>query len=128
MGLVVVDMAPAQEATVPSSATADSSATQEQESTQESTVPQRDVIDVLNEWVFGRRIEPKLEGSTRTGLAWSILPTLSYNPVYGFAFGASATGAGIRGSNSSALRPPSPPDCVMTMLLLTPVCSPLSIR
>lgn len=59
---------------------------------------QRDVIDLLDEWIFGRRVEPRLEGATPTGLQWSLLPSLSYNPVYGFAFGASATGAGFTGS------------------------------
>jgi hypothetical protein len=60
-------------------------------------VPQRDIMDVLKSWLFGVRIEPQLEGS-RSGLEWSVLPTLSYNPVFGFAFGASATGAGRFGS------------------------------
>lgn len=69
--------------------------------------PQRDVIDVLAAWVFDRRLEPQIEVTTKQGIAWSILPTLSYNPVYGFAFGASASGSGILGrepdSRSSAL-------------------------
>jgi hypothetical protein len=57
-------------------------------------VPQRDVIDLLEQWLFGRRVEPLLEGEARSGLAWSILPSISYNPVYGFAIGATASGAG----------------------------------
>jgi len=67
-----------------------------------SDVPQRDVMDVLQKWLFGTRIEPVLEGESQSGLAWSILPTLSYNPVFGFAFGASATGAGYFGSGPRA--------------------------
>lgn len=63
----------------------------------EAAVPQRDAMDVLARWLFGRRVEPRLEGSTPIGLSWSLLPTLSYNPVYGFAFGASVTGAGFTG-------------------------------
>jgi hypothetical protein len=63
-----------------------------------SAVPQRDVMDLLNEWIFGKRVEAKLEGSSKSGLRWSILPTVSYNPVFGFAIGASASGAGRFGS------------------------------
>jgi outer membrane protein assembly factor BamA len=61
-------------------------------------VVQRDIVDVLAHWIFGRRIEPVLEGQARSGLSWSVLPSLSYNPVYGFAFGATASGAGQFGT------------------------------
>jgi hypothetical protein len=61
-------------------------------------VPQRDVFDLLNQYVLKRRIEPELSATTRTGLSWAILPTFSYNPVYGVALGLTATGAGQRGS------------------------------
>lgn len=76
--------------------------TSEVQGARETSVPQRDVMDVLRQWLFGRRIEPQLEGSIRQRFSWSILPTLSYNPVYGFAFGASATGAGLRGPSPMA--------------------------
>ena len=66
--------------------------------------PQRDVMDILAAWILHRRVEPQLEAVTSTGIAWSLLPTLSYNPTYGFAFGASASGAGIVG-NSKNSRP-----------------------
>jgi hypothetical protein len=61
-------------------------------------VPPRDAFDLLNEYVLKRRVEPELVATTRTGLSWAILPTISYNPVYGAAFGLMATGAGRRGS------------------------------
>ena len=47
--------------------------------------------------ILGRRVDPKLEGDTPIGVSWSLLPTLSYNPVYGFAIGATATGSGRTG-------------------------------
>jgi hypothetical protein len=61
-------------------------------------VPQRDAFDLLNQYVLKRRVEPEIGATTRTGLSWAILPTFSYNPVYGAAFGLMATGAGQRGS------------------------------
>ncbi|HEU4365321.1 MAG TPA: hypothetical protein VFT13_07630 [Candidatus Krumholzibacteria bacterium] len=57
-------------------------------------VPQRDVFDLL----FKKDVEPEISATTRTGLSWAILPTFSYNPVYGVALGLMATGAGQRGS------------------------------
>jgi hypothetical protein len=60
-------------------------------------VPQVDALDLLNRYLLGRRVEPEIEVTTKTGLAWAILPSISYNPVYGAAFGLSATGAGKRG-------------------------------
>jgi hypothetical protein len=64
-------------------------------------VPQRDVFDVLNEYVFHRRaVEPEIGGTLRTGLQWALLPTFSYNPVYGVAIGAMISGAGRRGAES----------------------------
>ena len=61
-------------------------------------VPQVDALDLLNRYLLGRRIEPEIEVSNKVGLAWAILPSISYNPVYGAAFGLSATGAGKRGA------------------------------
>jgi len=64
-------------------------------------VPQRDVFDLLNEYVLHRRVEPEAGGTTRTGLSWAILPTFGYNPVSGFSVGAMVSGAGRRGIKSS---------------------------
>jgi hypothetical protein len=58
---------------------------------------QRDAMDVLGR-LFGRRVEPSLERESRVGVSWSLLPSLSYNPVYGFALGASLTGSGKTGA------------------------------
>jgi hypothetical protein len=65
-----------------------------------TAVPQRDAFDVLNEYVLHRRVEMEVGGTLRTGLSWAILPTMSYNPVYGFAIGAMVSGAGRRGVTS----------------------------
>lgn len=65
------------------------------------TVPARDVFDLLDEYVLGRRVEPQLEGDTPRGLQWAFVPTVSYNPVYGGAFGALISGAGRRGGEDS---------------------------
>lgn len=67
-----------------------------------AAVPQRDLIDVLKAWLFNRRIEPQLEGNISPGIAWTALPTLSYNPVYGLAFGASLAGGGTLGKGPRA--------------------------
>jgi hypothetical protein len=65
-------------------------------------VPQRDVFDLLNEYVFKRRgVQPEVGGTFKTGLSWALLPTISYNPVYGLAVGLKATGAGRRSSTVS---------------------------
>jgi len=64
----------------------------------ESDVTQRDVFDLLDQYVLKKRVEPQLEFTPRTGLQWALLPTFSYNPVYGAAFGALISGAGRRGS------------------------------
>ena len=64
--------------------------------------PQRDLMDVLKAWIFHRRIEPQLEGTLPSGIAWTALPTLSYNPVYGLAFGASLAGGGTLGKGPKA--------------------------
>jgi hypothetical protein len=61
-------------------------------------VPQRDAMDLLNQYILKRRVEPELQLATRTGLQWALLPTFSYNPVYGAAFGVLMSGAGRRGS------------------------------
>jgi hypothetical protein len=68
--------------------------------TSATAVPQRDAFDVLNEHVLHRRMEPEVAGTTRTGLSWAVLPTVNYNPVYGFAVGAMVTGAGQRGTRT----------------------------
>jgi len=59
-------------------------------------VPQRDAMDVIAR-LLHKRVEPEISGTTRTGLEWAILPTFSYNPVYGVALGAMVSGAGQRG-------------------------------
>jgi len=62
-----------------------------------AAVAQRDAFDLLDK-LLGRRVEPELSATSRTGLQWALLPTFSYNPVYGAALGLMATGAGRRGS------------------------------
>jgi len=82
-----------------SAATSDSIAVEADSST--IGVPQRDVFDFLNEHVFHRLVEPEIGGTLPRGLEWAVLPTLSYNPVYGFAIGAMISGAGVRGIRST---------------------------
>lgn len=65
-----------------------------------SGVPQRDAMDLLR-GLFGKRVEPQLDIKPKTGLQWALLPTISYNPVYGVAIGAMISGAGRRGSEES---------------------------
>jgi len=60
-------------------------------------VPQRDVFDVLKHDILRRPEKPPGAAKPHTGLRWSILPTLSYNPVYGVAVGAMLSGTGQRG-------------------------------
>jgi hypothetical protein len=67
--------------------------------TAENTVPQRDIFDLLHQYVFKRRVEPQVEIKPKQGLQWALLPTFSYNPIYGAAFGAMISGAGRRGSD-----------------------------
>lgn len=62
-----------------------------------SNVAQRDAFDLLDK-ILGRRVEPQVNLKPRTGLQWSLLPTFSYNPVYGAAIGVMMSGAGRRGS------------------------------
>lgn len=62
------------------------------------SVAQRDIFDVLDQYLFGRRADPSLEFTDVTGLQWAFVPTFSYNPVYGAALGVLASGAGRRGS------------------------------
>jgi hypothetical protein len=64
----------------------------------EDSAGSRDIFDLLDQYVFGRRIEPQLEVNPEVGLQWAFVPTLSYNPVYGAAFGALVSGSGRRGS------------------------------
>ncbi len=56
-------------------------------------VPQRDVWDLF----FHKKDTDGISEGLKIGLSWAILPTFSYNPVYGAAFGLMATGAGQRG-------------------------------
>ena len=70
-----------------------------------SAAPQpaeRDLPDFLKEWLFHKDIETGLQGTLPSGLAWSVLPTFSYNPVYGFAIGASVAGGGKLGVGPEA--------------------------
>jgi hypothetical protein len=64
--------------------------------------PQRDLPDVLKERLLHRRIEPQLGGTLPAGISWTMLPTFSYNPAYGFAFGASFSGGGRLGEGPAA--------------------------
>jgi hypothetical protein len=61
-----------------------------------SGVPQRDVFDVLKR-LLNKDIEPEVALGPPIGLQWALLPTVSYNPVYGVAVGVSLNGAGRRG-------------------------------
>src|SRR5712675_675104 len=54
-------------------------------------VPQRDIFDVLSHDILHRPRKAKTERTA--GLHWALLPTFSYNTVYGFAFGAMVAGA-----------------------------------
>ena len=63
------------------------------------TVPQRDVFDVLRHEILRKPYRPPTQHSP--GLHWSILPTLSYNSVYGVAVGAMIAVAGQRGGPDS---------------------------
>jgi hypothetical protein len=65
-----------------------------------AAVPQRDVFDLLREYIFHKELEREVGGTTPIGFSWAILPTLSYNPVYGLAVGAMISGAGRRGAES----------------------------
>ena len=69
-------------------------------STSSTGVPQRDIFDVLDKYILKRRVEPQLDLKPKTGLQWSLLPTFSYNPIYGAAFGAMISGAGQRGDEN----------------------------
>lgn len=61
-----------------------------------AAVPQRDAMDLISR-LLNKRVESEISGTTKTGLSWAILPTFSYNPVYGVALGAMVSGAGQRG-------------------------------
>jgi hypothetical protein len=58
-------------------------------------VPQRDVFDILSHNILHRARKAE-SNSAPTGLHWALLPTFSYNSVYGFAFGAMVAVAGQR--------------------------------
>ena len=62
-----------------------------------AAVPQRDIFDVVQEVLKGPRLEPEVAMMPVAGLSWTALPSLSYNPLFGFAFGVSANGAGPLG-------------------------------
>jgi outer membrane protein assembly factor BamA len=71
----------------------------QKDSTEVDAVPQRDIMDVFQEHVLHKRVEPQMSGNV--GLQWSLLPTISYNPVYGTAIGVMVSGAGQRGSTKA---------------------------
>jgi hypothetical protein len=91
LALLSAPAVPAQTEVQPSSAAADTVA----------AVPQRDAMDLLA-MLLHKRVEPEVSGTTHTGLQWAVLPTFSYNPVYGGAVGAMISGAGQRGSARTA--------------------------
>ena len=62
-----------------------------------AVVPQRDLFDVIHELFKGPRLESELHFKRERGLSWVALPSLSYNPLYGVALGASANAAGPLG-------------------------------
>ncbi len=65
------------------------------------TVPQVDAMDLLNWYVLGKDRTLKSQVEFDAGLKWALLPTISYNPVYGAAFGVLLSGAGRRGTRVS---------------------------
>jgi len=71
------------------------------DSTVVAGVPQRDVFDLLDQYLVKKRLEPQVDITPRVGLQWALLPTFSYNPVYGAAFGAMVSAAGRRGSEEA---------------------------
>lgn len=71
------------------------------DSLSEAGVPQRDIFDVLSKLLHRERVEPQVDITPKTGLQWSLLPTFSYNPIYGAAFGAMISAAGRRGSEEA---------------------------
>jgi len=85
----VAGAARAQDAAPADSVAADSTGT---------TVAQRDIMDVLKEHVLHKEI--KTEATFDRGLKWALLPSFSYNEVYGLALGASLSGAGQRSTGT----------------------------
>jgi outer membrane protein assembly factor BamA len=67
-----------------------------------AAVPQRDAFDVVHDLLHGPRIEPEVDFDSPGGLSWVALPSISYNPLYGFAFGVSANAAGRLGDPKRA--------------------------
>jgi outer membrane protein assembly factor BamA len=65
------------------------------------SVPQKDVFDVLFHDILHRPKKPPKPNESYTGFHWALLPTFSYNTVYGFAFGAMVAAAGQRGGPGS---------------------------
>ena len=59
-----------------------------------AAVPQRAIFEVLGHHILHKPYKP--ETARRTGLHWALLPTLSYNTVYGTAIGAMVAVAGQR--------------------------------
>lgn len=78
--------ADAQAAVAADSAAVDSAVT--------TPVVQRDLMDVLKEHILHKRVEP--QATFERGLNWAVLPSFSYNEVYGLALGLSISGAGQR--------------------------------
>jgi hypothetical protein len=64
------------------------------------SVEQRDAIDIIKA-ILHREIKTQAGIELPTGLQWALLPTFSYNPVYGAAFGVMTSAAGRRGSRYS---------------------------
>jgi outer membrane protein assembly factor BamA len=71
---------------------------QEAPSDSVEVVASRDLFDVLNRVLRGQRLKPEYQGELQPGLTWIGYPSFSYNPVYGFAYGISAAGAGRLGN------------------------------
>ena len=61
-----------------------------------SDVPRRDVMDVIHS-VLGRRIDPEPTLERESGLSFSLLPSVGYNPAYGTYVGASVAIGGWLG-------------------------------
>ena len=59
-------------------------------------VPQRDVTDIFRD-ITHQQIRTQVESEPRPGLSLTLLPSVGYNPSYGFFIGASASVAGWLG-------------------------------
>ena len=72
------------------------------DSVEAATRERRDVFDVLAKILHKPRVEPELTTVGATGVEWSLLPSISYNSVYGVAIGGSLTAAGWPGQGENA--------------------------